>query len=759
MNKELEKKLIEDLKQLKTLEFNSNKHFLNNEAYKDINAWQFTNPFFEELHNIERVIIDGYPAHDTIFFDLQKLKNLKEIYLYFSEVDGNEDKFFNGLIKISKLEALWLVGTQLNNFPEVMINPVFGKIGKTVKFNFPKLTKLGLIGNKFYKQNFHFKMKEGCADLYNKIQKLAFNKKAITDNTYKFENKTWGLINDYNSIIILKDDFISFYKKINSISVYILNNNDKDRHETFKVFYDLFTELNKELNCFETDDNGNLDVFFYYKTDYNNKIELEKLKQLQKDGIIKYENEFISDLLIYLGGEQLITDIANEHIANDKDISKEFYDNNNLIQSIKIENFKQFEQETLNNLDDINIIVGKNGAGKTSLLQAIAASLIPHKSKDIENLSSYINIKLKDKPDNLRFARTVAKWSDFKKAQRFFKEDIQLETNKGKEIDLPQSYLVLAYGENLYAKKHPFEEYGKDYQDILVSGTFQSYFTKSIFTTSYEYMANPLELFYELSEGRLRQVHKKNWTELLELAKILKDKLNDFLEKSTTNKFKIKQDGAYYKFYDKEKKQFLEFEQISEGYRSYIVLLTDIIMRILAARKRLLVNGFKIKDIFTKVKGAIIIDEFDKHMHPSWQRIFLKTLKEEFPQIQFFLSTHNIVSLQSAEGEKVFVLSEKDGEIDINNEILSVGNTIEEINSIYFDGKIYSDRAGVKIEEFSKLKRLAIVNKNEKYLNEYIEKAKSVKKEFKEQQSESFVNALNIDIAYLKDFFKKQKND
>ena len=81
MNKELEKKLIEELKQLKTLEFNPNKYFLNNEAYKDINTWQFTKPFFGQLHNIERVIINGYPCDDVAFFNLQKLKNLKEIYL------------------------------------------------------------------------------------------------------------------------------------------------------------------------------------------------------------------------------------------------------------------------------------------------------------------------------------------------------------------------------------------------------------------------------------------------------------------------------------------------------------------------------------------------------------------------------------------------------------------------------------------------------------------------------------------------------
>lgn len=319
---------------------------------------------------------------------------------------------------------------------------------------------------------------------------------------------------------------------------------------------------------------------------------------------------------------------------------------------------------------------------------------------------------------------------------------------------MPQSYLVLAYGENLYAENEK-----QNYQDILANGLFKSFHAKSIFTTSYKNMANPLDLLYELSEGRLRQSYKENWNELLEIAGIIKNKLNTFLQASPAQNIIILENGAYFKFFDTDKNQFLDFDQISEGYRSYIILLTDIIMRILAARKRLLINGYKTEEIFDKVKGAIIIDEFDKHMHPSWQRTFLKTLRKEFPKIQFFLSTHNIVSLQSAEGEKIFIISEKKGKVQIEEELLAFGNTIEETYRIFFDDKIYSEKANEIIEEFNKLKRFAIVKKEKKYLAEYISKSEKIKSEFKEEQSENFTNALNIDIAYLTDFFKKQEND
>ncbi len=129
----------------------------------------------------------------------------------------------------------------------------------------------------------------------------------------------------------------------------------------------------------------------------------------------------------------------------------------------------------------------------------------------------------------------------------------------------------------------------------------------------------------------------------------------------------------------------LDLYQISEGHRSYIILMTDIILRILAARKKLLVNS-SVFNIFEKVKGTIIIDEFDKHLHPLWQRTFINTLKEEFPQIQFLLSTHNVVSLQSAEDKKIFVLNiEENGNIEIKDDIIPVGLDIAELYKLFLD--------------------------------------------------------------------------
>ena len=40
-------------------------------------------------------------------------------------------------------------------------------------------------------------------------------------------------------------------------------------------------------------------------------------------------------------------------------------------------------------------------------------------------------------------------------------------------------------------------------------------------------------------------------------------------------------------------------------------------------------------------KGVVLIDEIELHMHPSWQRVVLRTLKKTFPNIQFIITTHS----------------------------------------------------------------------------------------------------------------------
>jgi predicted ATP-binding protein involved in virulence len=53
--------------------------------------------------------------------------------------------------------------------------------------------------------------------------------------------------------------------------------------------------------------------------------------------------------------------------------------------------------------------------------------------------------------------------------------------------------------------------------------------------------------------------------------------------------------------------------------------------------------------------GIVIIDEFDLHLHPKWQRELPILLSRVFPKVQFIVSTHSAIPLLGAPGNSVFL--------------------------------------------------------------------------------------------------------
>lgn len=94
-----------------------------------------------------------------------------------------------------------------------------------------------------------------------------------------------------------------------------------------------------------------------------------------------------------------------------------------------------------------------------------------------------------------------------------------------------------------------------------------------------------------------------------------------------------------------EKGYKLNFEQLSEGYRSIIIFVCDILYRLSS-------NAGKNKDI-KSIKGVVLVDEIDLHLHPKWQQVIIKRLRRLFPCIQFFFTTHSPTIIQGASNDAI----------------------------------------------------------------------------------------------------------
>lgn len=50
----------------------------------------------------------------------------------------------------------------------------------------------------------------------------------------------------------------------------------------------------------------------------------------------------------------------------------------------------------------------------------------------------------------------------------------------------------------------------------------------------------------------------------------------------------------------------------------------------------------------------VLMDEIDAHMHPGWQRILMNRLRDCFPQMQLFATTHSPLIIADLSSDKVF---------------------------------------------------------------------------------------------------------
>ena len=98
---------------------------------------------------------------------------------------------------------------------------------------------------------------------------------------------------------------------------------------------------------------------------------------------------------------------------------------------------------------------------------------------------------------------------------------------------------------------------------------------------------------------------------------------------------------------------------LSDGYRRLVSIVVDIAFRSALLNKVMYGN-----EAYKHTHGTVIIDEIDEHLHPELQVRILKALHETFPNIQFIVSTHAPLVMSSVENSPenvVYKLEYKDG--------------------------------------------------------------------------------------------------
>jgi len=105
------------------------------------------------------------------------------------------------------------------------------------------------------------------------------------------------------------------------------------------------------------------------------------------------------------------------------------------------------------------------------------------------------------------------------------------------------------------------------------------------------------------------------------------------------------------------------YSNLSDGMKAMLNVVAEI------AYRCIMLNGRFGERAIELSPGVVLIDEFDMHLHPNWQRHVVQDIKDAFPNIQFVTTTHSPFIVQSLEADELINL---DGNVDTQPNDLSI---------------------------------------------------------------------------------------
>lgn len=348
------------------------------------------------------------------------------------------------------------------------------------------------------------------------------------------------------------------------------------------------------------------------------------------------------------------------------------------MKQLSIENFRCFEHFEISFRPRINLLVGDNATGKTSLLKACKYALSAwfagfsdentrwqtFKSNDFYKVE-YSGFSSQEKPIRIFFDYGLSEWQHF--ADIMIPQEQYIGRNTPKNSRSLQSG-ILELRE--YASKLQMQYLDKDGKLLLQNlrlPLFVSFSTEDIHTkrkireSAYmSYFPKPSFGYYEcLNADGLFKYWKKRLLVLKEEdeesreVQCVCDAIVKALGKGGCNIISkvhvrpMKKD-IYYELVDGRK---VPSGLLSDGYRRLVNIVTDI-----AFRCYLLNGAMKNSNPIDDTYGVVLIDEIDMHLHPTLQSKVAKALSDTFPNLQFIISSHAPMVMSSVRTDDMNVV-------------------------------------------------------------------------------------------------------
>ena len=329
------------------------------------------------------------------------------------------------------------------------------------------------------------------------------------------------------------------------------------------------------------------------------------------------------------------------------------------ISRITLNNYRSFNNATIDLNGDSVVIFGENGVGKSSVLHAINLlfirmlySIVQEKTKptiyiqtgDIKNGGDECNIEVDFdiSGKSYSFARNIKRDGHGEYKRKNLESIVREFRSDFLESDSSNMPIFVNYGIHRLVLDIPLRIRQRHVFDKR-SALTKAIDNKIDFRTFFEWFRYQEDLENEMIIEKKDFMYRDRALQAVrESVQAMLDYAGDLHIERHPLTMVIKKDG-----------ERIAVNQLSDGEKCTLALFGDLSRRLALANPSL--------ENPNHGKGIVLIDEVELHMHPRWQRRIIPVLKRTFPNVQFIITTHSPQVLgEVGDGFKIYSM-QKDG--------------------------------------------------------------------------------------------------
>jgi predicted ATP-binding protein involved in virulence len=375
------------------------------------------------------------------------------------------------------------------------------------------------------------------------------------------------------------------------------------------------------------------------------------------------------------------------------------------LKKLTLANFRGFDQIDLDFSDDVTVIAGVNGVGKSGVLQALVSALslaLPNftvsresplglNDTDVQSgkpgLSMSVTLDLDTAKVVVDLTRAAPLAADKAKSLIKRRDDLRFatrETKKGSKEEegindeIRRIEIQLDKASDIAAVRILPNDAATDADELVASMKANSKQPIAVFYTTSRLLSRLSPALPKLKKIDAATAYEKalnqpevslndfaNWYRVVaaEATTAAKDRIFQQLEQAINTFLPEVRGLALYderppRFSVKKSDQTLFLQQLSDGERGLLALVFDLTRRLAIA------NPDSDNPIAEGV-ALVLIDEIELHLHPKWQRDVLQRLCDIFKACQFVVTTHSPLVLGEVPARCVRFLEFVDGKVSV----------------------------------------------------------------------------------------------